>query len=864
MKDTLCVYVGALLLSLFLIFEAEAQTKPGLQALRVESDSQINIDGLLDEDEWQRAAIATGFTQRSPVDGAKPSQQTEVRVLYTDRHIYIGAKAFDTAPDSIAATLFRRDGTEYSDWFYVSIDSYNDNRTAFTFGINPSGVQKDIMYFNDTEEDVLWDAVWDASTQINGEGWVAEIRIPLSQLRFTSSETEQQWGINFQRRIARYEEINFWSPTPREEFGIVSWFGNLEGIRDLTRPLRLEIQPYVSGELTREPDPGNNDPFYSENDYSFKIGGDIKYGITSDFTLTGTINPDFGQVEADPATINLTAFETYFEERRPFFLEGSDIFNFGSTGSQNTFSTHENFYSRRIGKEPSGMGEQAGVPNFFENRPNETTIAGAAKVSGKTENGLSLGFLNAYTLEENAEYYSADQSLNDEYIIEPATNYMVSRIRQDLKGGDAQIGGFLSSVNRDLQASYLEDYLHSSAYQVGVDGHYYWGNRNWGASGVLAVSQVNGTENALIQTQTSSARYLNRTDSKNLSVDSSRTSMAGYYGEFSIGKYSGVGLRYSFTYSEMSPEYEVNDIGFQERADYRAPHYYAEYLNISSDMFRIYLLWLYASHAWNFDGDMVMNYYGSGGYFQFHNLWTLQSFATFTGRFYNDRITRGGPIMLRPKDWSIGATLTSNSTKDFYAALTTNYRQDASGENMTTLSTTLTYRPTGYIQLELSPTYIKEKNTDQYQAFDNFDADPEFDYLFSDSYLDIFYTEFRLNWTFSPKLSLQTYIRPLLYTADFQNFKTFEEGGTYKFEPLSQPMNDAYEPAFDFNYQTVQGNAVLRWEYRPGSTIFFVWQQERENFMNSNLFEPLHDTGDIFKQDPVNVFLVKFSYWFGS
>ncbi|MBO6524777.1 MAG: carbohydrate binding family 9 domain-containing protein [Balneolaceae bacterium] len=872
MKNTPSVFIVTAIVTFALSHNVNAQSvsaKPAIEAKRVSMDNLIQIDGILNESDWQSADIAKDFIQNFPVDGGKPSQRTEIRVLYSDKYLYVGAFNYDTAPDSITSTLFRRDGDELSDWIFVSIDSYNDNRTAFTFGVNPKGVQKDIMFFNDVEEDILWDAVWDAQTTINSEGWIAEFRIPLSQLRFTSSRNEQTWGINFERQIARYDEFNYWARIPREENGEVSFFGDLEGIKDLSRPLRLEIVPYVSGELKREPDLNNSNPFYEQNEFTVKTGGDFKYGITSDFTLTGTINPDFGQVEADPATINLTVFEDFFAEQRPFFLEGSDIFAFGSTTSQNTFSSHINFYSRRIGKDPIGQTFQAGINSTFEDRPSETTIAGAAKVSGKTEKGLSLGVLNAYTLEEKSEFFFSGDNSEGTYTIEPSTNYLVTRIRQDLKDGDAQVGGFISAVNRSMNGSYLENYLNESAYQAGVDGQYFWANRNWGAGGVLAFSQVNGTENSILNTQTTSARYYNRIDSDYLSVDSTKTSLNGYFGEFSIGKYSGAGLRYSFTYSEMSPGYEVNDIGFLERADYRAPHLYAEYLNVSSDMFRFYLLWAYGGYAWNFDGDMIMNFYSSGAYFQLNNLWTILGTAGFTGQFYDDRSSRGGAVLKRPRDWSSSLEITSNSTKNFYATLGGSYRRDTSGEFTSSIYTNIYYRPASFIQLSVSPTFFKEKSTNEKpEFFDGFESDT-YGTLFSEADLDIFFTEFRLNWTFSSKLSLQTYARPLIYSADFYNFKFFNQSKTYNFTPLGditdQATVDNFNSSFDFDFRTIQGNAVLRYEYRPGSTIFLVWQQERENlgFGNSR-FTPLESSVDIFSDDPINIFLIKFSYWFGS
>jgi len=851
----------------------QAQNNYTIQANRITVDSEINIDGKLDEDTWNSAEVVSGFTQSTPFDGMPASEKTEIKILYSDKYIYIGAKAYDSQPDSIMANLFRRDGSDASDWVYVNIDSYNDDRTAFTFATNPLGVQKDIKYFDDTQEDVLWDAVWEVQTKIVDNGWIAEFRIPLSQLRFTSSSDEQNWGINFQRRIARKGEISFWARTPREEFGLVSKFGELKGIKDLENPTRIEILPYVLIGYTRDETGLSINPFYERDDFEFKAGGDINFGITSDFSLTATLNPDFGQIEADPSTINLSEFELYFEERRPFFLEGGEIFNFGGSTSQNSYRSHTNFYSRRIGRTPFAIDQglyqvesdgQILNMDFTSTNP-VTTIAGAAKISGKTEKGFSLGLLNSYTLEETIKFYDYTNEQRGQIVSEPATNYVVGRVRQDLQKVDAQIGGFFTSVNRNFTEGFLRDYMHESAYQVGVDGQYYWKQRNWGASGVLALSSVNGTENALLRTQQTSARYFNRIDSEELSLDSTATSMSGYFGEFSIGKYSGSGLRYSFTYSEMSPEYEINDIGFLERADYRAPHYYLEYLNVDSDAFQFYLLWADASHAWNFDGDMIFNYYSIAGYFKLNNLWTVISSFGVTGKFYNDRISRGGPTMRRPKDWNSYIEVTSDASRDIFWNVATSYRSDASGEYQVTFDLGLNARIASNFRFKVAPGYIQSKDTDQYSFLNGYLWDSNNGVLFSNIDLNVIYTEFRADITFSPNLSLQTYMRPYYYTADFYKYKSFSQSKTYKFTPIDEQANQNFDLSYDQEFQSLQGNAVLRWEYRPGSTLFFVWQQER-SFFNSGTtdFDPFGGTLDTFQNDPINVFLVKLSYWFGN
>ncbi len=873
MKQRINIVLVFLCQSLFTISNVKSQTiphiveKPIIKANSLNSDEQLVIDGHISEKVWLNTPYETGFVQTQPNDGNPATEQTRVRIAYDREYFYVAIEALDTSPDSIASSLFRRDGSGYSDWVYVSIDSYNDNRTAFTFAVNPEGVQKDLLYYDDEEEDLKWDAVWDVATTKHSKGWSAEFRIPFSQLRFNSSNSQQKWGVNFKRYIARKEEVSNWAHVPREEFGNVSWFGEIQGIENLGRPLRLEVLPYISISDTREPEPevlvnGNKDPFYNTNEAELKVGGDVKYGITSDFTLTATINPDFGQVEADPSTINLTQFETFFSERRPFFLEGSEIFSFGGSNSSNTYSTHQTFYSRRIGRSPFGFAGLAGITPEYEDRPTQTTIAGATKVSGKTNNGFSLGILDAYTLQEKAVYVDGvDNGVKRNYEIEPATNYLVARVKQDLRDGDAQIGGFASSVNRMVSGSYLENYLHKSAYQLGVDGQYNWANRSWGMSGSFALSSVNGTENAILNTQRSYSRYFNRIDSDYLKVDSSKTNLTGYSAEFSIGKYAGAGLRYSITYSETNPSYEINDLGYQDRADYRAPHYYIDYLKLDSEYFRYYLLWVYGGYAWNFDGDMVMNFHGGGGFFQFNNLWTMTLAGGFTGTFYNDRITWGGPVMRRPKDWNARIDVNTNTTKDFYMSVGGSHRRDASGEYTTSITAGFNYRPTSYIQLGLSPTYSSEKNTDQFIGFFDINNTDNYEYVFSSTNIDVFYFTMRLDWTFSPKLSLQTYARPLIYSADFSGFKTFSERKTYNFTIAQQQ----YPDFFDFNYRTIQGNAVLRWEYRPGSTFYLVWQQQREqNIESQSNFSPYYDTMDLLKENSTNIFLLKFSYWFGN
>ncbi|MEX2604170.1 MAG: DUF5916 domain-containing protein [Gracilimonas sp.] len=857
---------------------------PVMTAIRISEESEILLDGMLNENVWDLAPLATEFTQRYPKDGKKASEKTEVRILYTDTYLFVGIMAYESALDSIKAPLFRRDGNEASDWVFVAFDSYNDKRTAFAFGVNPRGVQKDILLFDDTNDDELWDAVWEAKTQVTNEGWSAEMKIPLSQLRFSSNELTQMWGVNFQRSISRNGEESFWAPTPQNETGLVSKFGRLTGIQDLKKPRRVEVKPFISGDVTRIPESNTSNPYYSRNELAGNIGGDIKYGLTSDLTLTATINPDFGQVEADPAIINLTANESFFSERRPFFLEGNDIFRFGNTKTFSRFGNPITFYSRRIGRSPQG---RPGIDAEYVDQPDFTTIATAVKISGKTQNGWSIGFLDAYTLKEDA-LYTTPSGNEHSFAVEPATNYMVARTKKDFNSGNTYVGGFASAVNRNIDGSYFEDFLRTSAYLGGVDFEHNFNNRDWVTSGTISYSVINGSKEAIQLAQTSPVRYYNRVDSDELSVDTEKTSLAGYATEMSIQKRGGEGhWLTSLTYSDVSPGYETNDIGFQNRADYRSIHGGVIYRETDPKWVQNFESWLFKGNAWNYDGDNINNWYVFGGSVRFKNLWSLNFQNHISGKEYSDRITRGGPVMEVPRGWRFNTNLNTNSNKMVSFHFGTNQRQDIAGEFDNAIWAGITVLPTTFIQLTISPEFIYQKDIDQFiTRVEDVNAANTYGnrYVFSDIRQRTLSTNIRLNWTFSPTVSLQTYFRPFISSGEYTNFKEFSEPRTYNFDTYGTDIGSISEtdgtytvdpdgvgssPSFsfsdpDFNFRSVQGNAVFRWEYMPGSTLFLVWQQQRDDFVRMGNFNLNRDLDGLFSAKPTNVFLVKVTYWFGT
>ncbi|MBI3004672.1 MAG: carbohydrate binding family 9 domain-containing protein [Ignavibacteriales bacterium] len=854
------------------------------QASRLEGTA-VTIDGMIDEEAWKNTSAANNFVQMRPNEGAPASQATDVRVLYDNDALYVAARIYDH-PDSIVGELFRRDGDVLSDWFYVQIDSYFDRRTAFSFAVNPAGVKKDILISNDTQEDVSWDAVWESSVSRDEIGWTAEFRIPFSQLRFSESTDDLTWGVNFQRRIARNGEFSFWSPVPGDVGSYVGRFGTLTGIRGLSAPARFEIQPYVVSRVKRSPERVAGSPYYRANDFFGNTGADFKYGVTSDFTLSGTVNPDFGQVEVDPAVVNLSAFEIFFPERRPFFVEGSEIFSFGRTRNYNSYGGGQYFYSRRIGRQP-----QRGIGAAYVDVPDQTTILGAAKLSGKTSSGLSVGVLNAVTQRESARYIDGS-GLEQTVEVEPLTNYLVTRVKKDFDG-QSFVGGLITSVNRNLSDPAFNSLLHSSATTGGIDFEHRWGERNWLFGGFVAGSRVAGDKAVIERTQRSSARYYQRPDADYLGVDANRTSLSGFAGEATLMKVGGGNWIGSLTYQERSPGLELNDMGFASLADRRAFSTYAEYQDRTpGQAFRNYGIYGYSNHAWTFGGDRMFEIYNVGGYANSLSFWNFSGYAYWGPDVLSDKLTRGGPLMTVVGQYGTGFSVQSDSRDKVVVGMSVSYREDYSGEYDKYVSFNLNLRPTPAIQIQFTPQLGFERDTDQYimSVADSLAAATYGRrYVFADVTLTNLSLNTRVNWAFTPDLSLQFVIQPFIQARDFYFFKEFLQPGTYDFAAYGRdkgtvtydaatrvytvdPDGGGPANAFffgnnfgqdDFNFRSVRANLVLRWEYLPGSTIFVVWQHLRSHVGYVSDFEFGRDSGELLREPSDNIFLVKLSYWLG-
>lgn len=849
----------------------------------------IHIDGRLDEDDWQRAEPARDFTQSRPNPGARASQPTQARVVYDRDALYIGVRLDDTHPDSIARQIARRDATDiYSDWIRIGIDSYLDRRTAFIFAVSPRGVQRDEFRYNDSQNDELWDAVWESATQIDSAGWSAEVRIPLSQLRFSvAAGGVSKWGIQFGRILARGQETSVWSPMPPQQPGVVSRYGDLVGLDSLETPRRLEVLPYVSSQVTRAPGTAQN-PFYEPTATTARVGADVRYGLPAGLTLTATVNPDFGQVEVDPAVVNLSAFEVFFPERRPFFLEGVDIFRFGQSVTFNDNNPSNFVYTRRIGRAPRRSLEALGAT--FSDVPAQSDILAATKVSGKTAGGLSLGVLGAVTAEERGRFVLPGGDRGSA-IVEPRTDFLITRVRQDWRQGNTVFGGVVTGVRRDLPDPALAPLFVQDAVTSGGDFEHRWGNRTWALSGFLAGSRVRGDARAISALQRSPIRAYQRPDAAGLSLDTTRTSLGGYFGTLSLARTAGEHWLGSLTYEETSPGFEVNDLGFQTRADFRSLSSALTFRETRRGRhLQGYEASVYVTTAANFDGDVVerrVSLLSSG---VLRSFWSYELWAFVQPETIDDRLLRGGPLTRKPTEWQLRSGITTDSRRAIIGKVSYEHNRNAANEWRHTVQLGLEVRPSSAVRLQLKPQFVRQYDVDQYVAAV---ADPLATrtyggrWIFGDIDQSELSLETRAEWTFSPRLTLQLWAQPFTASGRFARFKEFTTPGEFAFAVYGRDRGtvtrhaggdgslvevdpDAAGPAAsfafpdpDFLVRSLRGNAVLRWEYRPGSTLFLVWQQQRAGGDDRADLGAPADIGRTFRDPARNVFLVKLSYWLG-
>jgi Domain of unknown function (DUF5916) len=842
----------------------------------------IVVDGRLEEVSWASAEPATRFTQTDPVEGQPATERTEVRVLIGDDALYVGARLYDREPNRIKAVLARRDDAVEADEFDLYLDTFHDHLSGVRFRVTPGGATLDGILGSSaqgSEEDDSWDPVWDSATQVDSLGWTAEIRVPLSQLRYNSTAAGT-WGIQLYRKILRKGEESWFSFVPKSEFSGVSRYGHLVGLGPLRAERRVELAPYLLAQGSSQP-AAEGDPFQSGHEYHGSAGLDLKYGLTSDLTLNATVNPDFGQVEVDPAVVNLSVFETFFPEKRPFFVEGADAFRFGGIRASNSFGFPNIFFSRRIGREPQRS--VSGDEVSFLDAPTETSIHAAAKLSGRTRTGWSIGVLDAVTAREEARYVDP-VGAQVSTPVEPPTNYFVGRLRKDLREGNSTVGVIATAVNRDEENAELNSLLRSSAYILGADFTNSWSDRTWSLDGSVGFSTVRGSEESIALTQQSSARYYQRPDATSYHFDPTRTSLSGYSYQLALAKNSGRHWEGGLVYQEVSPGFESNDLGFQSEASERGISTSLEYNERRPGrLLRRWGIFPFTNHLWNFDGDLLFGSFGLIFSGQLHNFWDFQLRGDYQPPTYDDRLTRGGPVARLPRFSDVRLTVNSDTRRT--TRLTANFTQSwtAAGEHKTTADLTLSARPSPALRLSFGPALTLNTTLSQYVSSV---PDPVAAATFGTRYVFATLDQkelsmiTRMDWTFTPRLSLQLFLQPLISAGDFTDFKELDRPRSYDFAVYGRDKGTVTStdggsdidpgdggtpftiPPQDFTIRSLRANAVLRWEWRPGSTLFLVWQQNRQNDEASGDLQLGRDLDAIFTGgESRNVLAVKASYW---
>ncbi len=856
------------------LVHANGRTPPAVVAVR--TPTPIRVDGVLDEPGWAAARPVTGFRRDVPSDGEPASETTRVRVLFDEAGLYVGAELSSLNGNSVSRRLGRRDSfSTLNDVFFVMLDSHHDHQTAYVFGVTPAGGRRDAVAGGDGSGafDPSWNPIWEASTSVGPDGWFAELRIPFSQLPFSASETSV-WGIQFRRDILDAGEASDWAWSPRTEPGQASKFGHLLGLEDLSKPGRLELLPYAVTSLSLTEGADGSNPFDDGSLPEGAFGLDLKYRVSNELTLDATVNPDFGQVDADPAVVNLTAFETFFPELRPFFVEGSSVFDWMRFG-------HDLFYSRRIGRAPrrSALGSAP-----YVDQPSSTTILGAAKLSGRTRSGWSIGAIEALTAAEHARTAGSSGEPELDEPVEPLTNFGVVRIKKDRGDGTGWYGFTGTSVNRDIDDPKL-DFLTRNAYSAGFDFLQRFSGNRFALTGNLAFSRVSGSTEALTAIQRSSARYFQRPDQTRLTFDPDQTTMSGALAIVTFAKQSG---NWTFTTFSgfSSPGFEINDAGFQTSVDRRVAIASVSRRWLEPGrLFRNFRVGGGVNQLWNHGWDRLRNAFSMNAGGQLNNFWSVSWSGGLNLTALNDRTTRGGPLIQDPRGWSSTVSLRSDPRRSLTYGSRVRLTGDREGSWSVDVSPDLVLRPSGALTLTLSPGYRRSYDDAFYaRQITDSTATTTFGkrYVFAELDRETVDLRLRVDWAVTPRMTLQFYAQPFVAAGRYQAFKEFTTPSEYaflrygegdssiRFEPDANTYTadpaGSDTPAFtfsnpDFTVRSLNTNLVLRWEYSPGSTLYVAWSQSRLGFRPEAEFDWLGGLTDVFDERRRDVLLIKASYW---
>jgi uncharacterized protein DUF5916/cellulose/xylan binding protein with CBM9 domain len=859
----------------------------------------IRLDGQLDETVWRTAPAATGFRQSRPNEGEPAKERTEVRFAFDDAAIYVGARMFDdSGARGVQTRLVRRDAESDADNLEIIFDTYHDHIGRLFFTVNPSGVRADANGLGGGGDD-SWDPVWEVKTTIDSLGWTAEIRIPFSQLRYPTTRAEQTWGLQIWRQANRLNELSQWSFWHLTESGGPPYFGHLTGLVIHRAPGRAEILPYVVGRSSNVPVNDPTDPFEKAHSVDGRVGADARVLLTSNLTLAATVNPDFGQVEVDPAVVNLSAFETFFQEKRPFFVEGSSYFGFGGLNCFfcSNISSLSMFYTRRIGRAPQMPGNAYATGGAYADIPDNSTILGALKLTGRTPTGWSIGGLDAVTGRAQAKVQLPNGS-RTERTVEPFTNYFVGRVAKDLRGGATVVRAIATSTYRNLDDPNLAASLTRHAESFGLSTDMFFRNRDYHLMAQVAGTNTSGDTAAILRLQRSSARYFQRPDRGSGSnglfsdrYDPTLTSLRGLGAYARFARDQG-NLLWEVSTNLRTPGFENNDIAFLSRADYwwTSANIFRQWTKPTTWYRQAYFI-VGGQQQYNFDWDLTDRQGQVFGEVVLSNYWDVNGFWIARPSVFDDRLTRGGPVQKRPgvNFWQV--SVNSDRRKSVVVRGNGSYDRTSEGTSDWSTGVDVQLRPASNISLSFGPSYSHDFTGYQFVAVI---PDPTAvayggqRYVFSDLAQNTLSLDTRFNVTFTPNLTFELFIQPLIASGDYSRYKEFvaprvlrkvtygEDVGTVAVVPRTgRPDSIAIDPdgggpaqAFSiddpsFVFRALRGNAVLRWEYRPGSTLFLVWTRSSESALSRGTIDFGPDAQALFRGPAENIFLLKMNFWLG-
>lgn len=847
--------------------------------------NDINLDGQLDESVWTFSDISKEFIQRDPTEGEPATEETMFSVLYDEEYLYIGIKASVSDPEKIKGILSRRDEESPSDWLYVSIDSYNDNRTAFEFGLNPLGVKRDLRRYDDEMEDPNWDALWEGETSRFNGGWSAEFKIPFRELRFSNGGVNT-WGIQVYRYMADNNEESYWTYWPKEETGWVRHYGDLTGLDQIPRQRRLYFSPYVTGSYNKAAYYKN--PVHPETfDLKNTLGADMKFGITNNLTLDLSVNPDFGQVEADPAELNISAFESYFPEKRPFFVEGGNIFNFSMGLGDGDQSRNSLFYTRRIGRSPHDYAEN---DDGYETNPVATKILTAGKISGKTANGWSIGILDAVTAKEVGVIKYEDDTPTERLTVEPLTNYFVTRLQKDFNESQTTIGGMVTSTFRDIKDDHL-NYLNNNAFTGGVDFTHRWDADRWTLQGALSGTDLSGTSESILDKQTNSIHYFQRPDAKHLSVDSSATHLTGFAHKLALSRNHNEHWQGSIGEMTFSPGFDANDLGFHRNVDRQTQFIWVQYReNDPGKILRRYSVNFNLWHGMTFGGERLSLGGNVNGNVTFLNYWQIGGGYNLQAPNNHTTALWGGPSIRNDVNRNLWVWINSDQRKDISINGFVYNGGSTTGTTWYGGEPGITWRPLDNLSVSAlvnyHHTYDTWANWSDYEASENLQTG-EMNYIMADLTMTNLSATIRLDFTITPNLTVQYYGSPYVSAGKYRNHKLVTNPQATEFDDRFYHFSDEeihYNNAdntweidsdldgttnyivddTDFNYRQFNSNLVIRWEYVTGSALYLVWSQNASEYLDYiGEFNFGQDLNGLYRSaDFENIVMLKFSYLF--